>query len=102
MCGVCFGTGLRNVKGLLRRPEAAMLVEKMNHGELRPGECPLPLPPLGLCLTVAARKDLHTSPLPSMVPTFILFRKEAPVNRNSVRCTTLVLIIRALLRHTFS
>jgi hypothetical protein len=32
------GTGLRNVKGLLRRPEAAVLVQKMQNGELRPGE----------------------------------------------------------------
>lgn len=38
VCGVCFGTGLRNVKGLLRRPEATALVQKMQHGELRPGE----------------------------------------------------------------
>lgn len=38
MCGVCFGTGLRNVKGLLRRPEATALVEKMRHGEVKPGE----------------------------------------------------------------
>lgn len=37
MCGVCFGTGLRNVRGLLRRPEATALVQKMQHGELRPG-----------------------------------------------------------------
>lgn len=40
MCGVCFGTGLRNVRGLLRRPEATPLVEKMQHGELRPGAAP--------------------------------------------------------------
>ena len=38
VCGVCFGTGLRNVRGLLRRPEATGLVSKMQHGELRPGE----------------------------------------------------------------
>lgn len=37
VCGVCFGTGQRNVKGLLRRPESTVLVEKMKHGELRPG-----------------------------------------------------------------
>lgn len=29
VCGVCFGTGLRNVKGLLRRPEATALVQQM-------------------------------------------------------------------------
>jgi len=29
---------LRNVKGLLRRPEATALVEKMRHGEVKPGE----------------------------------------------------------------
>lgn len=34
----CAGTGLRNVKGLLRRPEAALLVQKMQNGELQPGE----------------------------------------------------------------
>ena len=38
VCGTCFGTGLRNVRGLLRRPEATLLVQKMQHGELRPGE----------------------------------------------------------------
>ena len=38
VCGVCFGTGLRNVRGLLRRPEATGLVARMQHGELRPGE----------------------------------------------------------------
>ena len=37
VCGVCFGTGLKNVRGLLRRPEATGLVSKMQHGELRPG-----------------------------------------------------------------
>jgi hypothetical protein len=38
VCGVCFGTGLKNVRGLLRRPEATVLVDKMQHGELYPGE----------------------------------------------------------------
>lgn len=38
VCGVCFGTGLPNVKGLLRRPEATRLVRQMQHGELKPGE----------------------------------------------------------------
>ena len=38
VCGVCFGTGLKNVRGLLRRPEATGLVARMQHGELRPGE----------------------------------------------------------------
>lgn len=33
----CAGTGLQNVKGLLRRPEAALLVEKMQTGLLQPG-----------------------------------------------------------------
>lgn len=37
VCGVCFGTGLKNVRGLLRRPEATSLVQKMQHGEVRPG-----------------------------------------------------------------
>ncbi len=32
------GTGLRNVKGLLRRPEATLLVKKMQTGELQPGD----------------------------------------------------------------
>lgn len=39
VCGVCFGSGLRNVRGLLRRPEATGLVLRMQHGELRPGQC---------------------------------------------------------------
>ena len=34
----CAGTGLRNVKGLLRRPEASLLVQKMQTGEVKPGE----------------------------------------------------------------
>lgn len=38
VCGRCFGTGLKNVKGLLRRPEATGLVEKMQNGVLNPGE----------------------------------------------------------------
>lgn len=38
VCGRCFGTGLKNVKGLLRRPEATALVEKMQTGILKPGE----------------------------------------------------------------
>ncbi|KAF8068443.1 PSA2 [Scenedesmus sp. PABB004] len=38
ICGRCFGTGLQNVKGLLRRPEAGLLVEKMQSGLLQPGE----------------------------------------------------------------
>lgn len=40
LCCACAhaGTGLRNVKGLLRRPEAALLVQKMQNGELQPGE----------------------------------------------------------------
>jgi len=38
VCGVCFGSGQRNVRGLLRRPEAALIVAKMQHGELLPGE----------------------------------------------------------------
>ncbi|PNW76779.1 hypothetical protein CHLRE_11g475850v5 [Chlamydomonas reinhardtii] len=38
ICGRCFGTGLRNVRGLLRRPEASLLVQKMQTGELKPGE----------------------------------------------------------------
>lgn len=32
VCGACFGTGLRNVRGLLRRPEAFLLVQKMQVG----------------------------------------------------------------------
>jgi hypothetical protein len=35
---VLSGTGLRNVKGLLRRPEATMLVQRMQIGELKPGD----------------------------------------------------------------
>ncbi|KAG1668531.1 hypothetical protein FOA52_012125 [Chlamydomonas sp. UWO 241] len=38
ICGRCFGTGLRNTKGLLRRPEAALLVQKMQLGDLKPGD----------------------------------------------------------------
>jgi hypothetical protein len=32
------GTGLRNVRGLLRKPEASLLVQKMQTGELQPGK----------------------------------------------------------------
>lgn len=52
VCGRCFGithfsskviklklgSGLRNVRGLLRRPEATLMVQKMQHGEVKPGE----------------------------------------------------------------
>ena len=38
VCRTCFGTGLRNVRGLLRKPEARPLVEKIQNGELMPGE----------------------------------------------------------------
>ncbi len=38
MCQRCFGTGLGNVKGLLRRPEATLLVQKMQAGTLQPGD----------------------------------------------------------------
>jgi hypothetical protein len=31
------GTGLKNVRGLLRRPEATLLVQRMQNGELKPG-----------------------------------------------------------------
>lgn len=32
------GTGLKDVRGLLRKPEATLLVQKMQHGEVKPGE----------------------------------------------------------------
>lgn len=32
------GTGLLNVRGLLRRPEARLLVQQMQKGEVKPGE----------------------------------------------------------------
>jgi hypothetical protein len=35
---VCFGTGERNVKGLLRRGEATEMVKAMQRGELKPGD----------------------------------------------------------------
>jgi CCR4-NOT transcription complex subunit 6 len=38
VCGRCFGTGLKNVRGLLRRPEATLLVQRMQNGDLQPGE----------------------------------------------------------------
>jgi len=38
VCQRCFGTGLANVKGLLRRPEANVLVQKMQEGTLQPGD----------------------------------------------------------------
>lgn len=38
VCQRCFGTGLANVKGLLRRPEATLLVQKMQSGTLQPGD----------------------------------------------------------------
>ncbi len=38
VCQRCFGTGLANVKGLLRRPEATLLVQKMQAGTLQPGD----------------------------------------------------------------
>lgn len=38
VCQRCFGTGLANVKGLLRRPEATLLVQRMQAGTLQPGD----------------------------------------------------------------
>ncbi|XP_021771968.1 protein EMBRYO SAC DEVELOPMENT ARREST 3, chloroplastic-like [Chenopodium quinoa] len=37
VCPVCLGTGLPNNKGLLRRPEAKQLLDKMYNGRLLPG-----------------------------------------------------------------
>ncbi|KAG0471003.1 hypothetical protein HPP92_015549 [Vanilla planifolia] len=36
VCPVCLGTGLPNNKGLLRRPEARKLLDKMYNGRLLP------------------------------------------------------------------
>lgn len=36
VCPVCLGTGLPNNKGLLRRPDAKQLLDKMYHGRLVP------------------------------------------------------------------
>merc|ERR1711977_736063 len=38
VCQVCFGTGVYNVRGLLRRPEAALLVKQIARGGIQPGE----------------------------------------------------------------
>lgn len=37
VCPVCLGTGLPNNKGLLRRPDARKLLDKMYNGRLLPG-----------------------------------------------------------------
>ncbi|KAF8395932.1 hypothetical protein HHK36_019888 [Tetracentron sinense] len=37
VCPVCLGTGLPNNKGLLRRPDARQLLDKMYNGRLLPG-----------------------------------------------------------------
>lgn len=37
VCPVCLGTGLPNTKGLLRRPDARQLLDKMYNGRLLPG-----------------------------------------------------------------
>ena len=36
VCPICLGTGTANVRGLLRRPEAKGLLDKMYHGTLVP------------------------------------------------------------------
>jgi hypothetical protein len=36
VCPVCLGTGLPNNKGLLRRPDAKQLLDKMYNGRLLP------------------------------------------------------------------
>lgn len=36
VCPVCLGTGLPNNKGLLRRPDARKLLDKMYNGRLLP------------------------------------------------------------------
>ena len=38
VCQVCFGTGVYNVRGLLRRPEAKELVRQIARGGIAPGE----------------------------------------------------------------
>eukprot|EP00466_Bigelowiella_natans_P002344 jgi/Bigna1/91337/estExt_fgenesh1_pg.C_970011 len=38
VCPTCYGTGLGNTRGLLRRPEAALIREKWKSGQLVPGE----------------------------------------------------------------
>jgi len=38
VCQVCFGTGVYNVRGLLRRPEATLLVKQIARGGIKPGE----------------------------------------------------------------
>jgi CCR4-NOT transcription complex subunit 6 len=38
VCKTCFGTGLRNVRGLLRKPQAKELIAKMQNGTILPGE----------------------------------------------------------------
>mmetsp|Transcript_163 Transcript_163/g.422 ORF Transcript_163/g.422 Transcript_163/m.422 type:complete len:254 (+) Transcript_163:61-822(+) len=38
VCPTCYGTGLGNTKGILRRPEAALIREKWKTGQLVPGE----------------------------------------------------------------
>jgi len=38
VCPTCYGTGLGNTRGLLRRPEAALIREKWKTGQLIPGE----------------------------------------------------------------
>eukprot|EP00469_Lotharella_globosa_P006023 CAMPEP_0167798494 /NCGR_PEP_ID=MMETSP0111_2-20121227/16359_1 /TAXON_ID=91324 /ORGANISM="Lotharella globosa, Strain CCCM811" /LENGTH=194 /DNA_ID=CAMNT_0007692953 /DNA_START=57 /DNA_END=641 /DNA_ORIENTATION=- len=38
VCPTCYGTGLGQTKGLLRRPEAALIREKWKSGQLVPGE----------------------------------------------------------------
>lgn len=37
VCPVCLGTGLPNNKGLLRRPDARQLLDKMYNGRILPG-----------------------------------------------------------------
>ncbi len=61
VCGVCFGTGLRNVRGLLRRPEATLMVAKMRNGELRAGEAAFVRPCQRLVLTSACFTCLYDS-----------------------------------------
>ncbi|GAB5354967.1 hypothetical protein AAMO2058_000165400 [Amorphochlora amoebiformis] len=38
VCPTCYGTGVGNTRGLLRRPEAALIREKWKSGQLVPGE----------------------------------------------------------------
>jgi hypothetical protein len=90
---VCAGTGLKNVRGLLRRPEATLLVQKMQSGTLEPGApaprnrpSPRPLGRPSLFERATAVAEPHPATPAEPRPNQPLAKNQPPPNPNSRPC----------------